>query len=140
MLGLRGISYDKLGLWEKAIADFSTVLRLDPNNVNAFFNRGSAHDSLGQYEEAVADYSRALDLDSSVGGPGIGTTPLQTDPVFPFGTTNLTYFEWNISQFRALGFILDPVKKLLWQLWLEHEAALSLQIVNVTFYKHSCSK
>ena len=64
----RGISYDKLGQFEDAIADFTRVLELDPTNVNAFFNRGSAYDSLGQYEKAVADYTRALDLDSSAGG------------------------------------------------------------------------
>ena len=47
------------------MADFTTVLKLDANNVNAYFNRGSAYDSLGQYEKAVADYTHALDLDSS---------------------------------------------------------------------------
>lgn len=51
------------------MTDFTTVLRLDPTNVNAFFNRGSAYDSLGQYEQAVADYTHALDLDSSSADP-----------------------------------------------------------------------
>lgn len=53
----------------QAVADFTTVLRLDPTNVNAYFNRGSAYDSLGQYEKAVADYTHALDLDSSSPDP-----------------------------------------------------------------------
>lgn len=53
----------------QAVADFTTVLKLDPTNVNAYFNRGSAYDSLGQYEKAVADYTRALDLDSSSPDP-----------------------------------------------------------------------
>ncbi len=53
----------------QAVADFTTVLKLDPTNVNAFFNRGSAYDSLGQYEKAVADYTHALDLDSSSADP-----------------------------------------------------------------------
>ena len=57
----------KCGL--QAVADFTTVLKLDPTNVNAFFNRGSAYDSLGQYEKAVADYTHALDLDSSSADP-----------------------------------------------------------------------
>ena len=95
----RGISFDKLGQFEQvsvdllqllamsahvmylscyldidaqclqAVADFTTVLKLDPNNVNAYFNRGSAYDSLGQYEKAVADYTHALDLDSSSTNP-----------------------------------------------------------------------
>lgn len=62
----RGISYDKMGKYESAVADFTTVLQLDPQNVNAVFNRGSSYDSMGQYDKAVADYSRALDLDASI--------------------------------------------------------------------------
>ena len=53
----------------QAVADFTTVLKLDPTNVNAYFNRGSAYDSLGEYEKAVADYTHALDLDSSSADP-----------------------------------------------------------------------
>ena len=53
----------------QAVADFTTVLKLDPTNVNAYFNRGSAYDSLGQYEKAVADYTHALDLDNSSPDP-----------------------------------------------------------------------
>ena len=44
-------------------------MKLDPTNVNAYFNRGSAYDSLGEYEKAVADYTHALDLDSSSADP-----------------------------------------------------------------------
>ena len=35
----RGISFDKLGQFEEAVADFTRVLELDPSNVNAYFNR-----------------------------------------------------------------------------------------------------
>ena len=35
----RGISFDKLGQFEEAIADFTRVLELDSSNVNAYFNR-----------------------------------------------------------------------------------------------------
>ena len=35
----RGISFDKLGQFAEAIADFTRVLELDPSNVNAYFNR-----------------------------------------------------------------------------------------------------
>lgn len=57
----RGISYDKLGMYEEAIRDFTRVIQLEPNNVNAYFNRGSAYDSIGNYEAAVADYRRGGD-------------------------------------------------------------------------------
>lgn len=35
----RGISFDKLGRFEDAVADFTEVLRLERLNVNAYFNR-----------------------------------------------------------------------------------------------------
>ena len=67
----RGISYDKKGQYEAAIADFTRVLELDATNANAFFNRGSTHDSIGAYDKAIADYTRALDLDRQLGGGGL---------------------------------------------------------------------
>ena len=65
---------DKLGQFERAIADFTRVLELDPSNANAYLNRGSTHDSLGQHAKAAADYSKALDLDRRLrngGGGGV---------------------------------------------------------------------
>lgn len=37
----RGCAYEKLGEIDKAIADFTVVLELDPNHVNAAFARGA---------------------------------------------------------------------------------------------------
>jgi tetratricopeptide (TPR) repeat protein len=70
----RGISYDKLGKYEAAVADFSRVLELEPTNSVAYFNRGSTYDSMGAHDHAIADFGRALELDngsnhvSSMGG------------------------------------------------------------------------
>jgi tetratricopeptide (TPR) repeat protein len=64
-VAIRGILHEKLGQFEEAVADFSEVIRLDPDNVNAFFSRGSALDSLGHFERAVQDYTKALVLDGS---------------------------------------------------------------------------
>ena len=74
----RGISFDKLGDFKKAVIDFTTVIKLDPSNVNAYFNRGSAFDSLGQYDKAVSDYTKALDLDNS-SGEAISSTGTQLE-------------------------------------------------------------
>ncbi len=46
------------------MADFSLVIRLDPENANAHFNRGCCYDSLKKVDAAIADYSRALELDA----------------------------------------------------------------------------
>ena len=75
----RGISYDKKGQYESAIADFTKVLELDANNANAYFNRGSTHDSIGQFDLAIADYTRALDLDRQLGGNGAGGLASRAD-------------------------------------------------------------
>ncbi len=41
------------------------VLRLDPGNVNAWFNMGTASMDLGLYPEAVEAYRRVIELDST---------------------------------------------------------------------------
>ena len=64
----RGISHDKNGDYESAIADFTTVLKLDANNASAFFNRGSTHDAAGRTQLAIRDYTAAMALDESKSG------------------------------------------------------------------------
>lgn len=86
----RGISFDKLGDFKKAVADFTTVIKLDPNNVNAYFNRGSAFDSLGQYDRAVSDYTKALDLDNT-----------GTDPVGAISSTGMNACRCDCTQHYA---------------------------------------
>ena len=49
---------------EAALSDFSSVLKLEPANVSALYNRGCIHDQLEQYEAALDDYSKALELDT----------------------------------------------------------------------------
>lgn len=62
----RGISYERLGHYEKAILDFSEVIAKDSENANAYFNRGCCYDSVGELDLAIADYSVALELDLKV--------------------------------------------------------------------------
>ena len=68
----RGISFDKLGQHEAAIADFSAAVQLDPGNLAAFFNRGTAYDALGRHEAATADFTRALGGDFTPGAQVAG--------------------------------------------------------------------
>ncbi len=64
----RGISYERLAQYERAILDFSEVIAKDPDNANAYFNRGCCYDSVGELDLAIADYSVALELDLKVQG------------------------------------------------------------------------
>lgn len=76
----RGISYDKLGNRQAAIADFTSAVLLDPSNLGAFFNRGTAYDALGRHDEATSDFARVLDVDIAADRP-VSCIPLKlSDP------------------------------------------------------------
>ena len=46
-----------------AIADYSKVIELDPNNSDVYVNRGDSKNSLKDYYGAIADYTKAIELD-----------------------------------------------------------------------------
>ena len=52
-----------MGRFEEAIADYSEVIKLDPDLVSAYIGRGIANTSLGKYDEARADFKKALELE-----------------------------------------------------------------------------
>ena len=43
-----------------AIADFTRVLDVDPNHVNAAYARAACYNSKGQFSKAIEDYNIAL--------------------------------------------------------------------------------
>lgn len=45
---------------EPAINDFSIVLKLDPNHVNAAFARASCYNYIGEFDKAIQDYEVGL--------------------------------------------------------------------------------
>src|SRR5215467_12653747 len=59
----RGVAALTKGSYDQAIASFTEVLKLSPNNVEAYHNRGEAYRHKGEYDEALADYTQALALD-----------------------------------------------------------------------------
>jgi serine/threonine protein kinase len=56
----RGASFDSLGQFERAIAEFDQALTLNPADAVIYNNRGLAYASLGQFERAMADFDQAL--------------------------------------------------------------------------------
>jgi Tfp pilus assembly protein PilF len=56
----RGVAYGDRREFDRAIADFTTVLSYDPRSVDAFLNRGMAHVARLEYDKAIADYDAAL--------------------------------------------------------------------------------
>jgi tetratricopeptide (TPR) repeat protein len=57
----RGAYYLSRGLYDKAIADFSKAIEINPY-YKVYYNRGSAYDAQELYDKAIADYTKAIEL------------------------------------------------------------------------------
>jgi len=53
----------KKGDNERAIADYTEVIRLNPNDAHAFNNRGFRYFKKGDNHRAIADYNETIRLD-----------------------------------------------------------------------------
>ena len=51
--------------FEKAIADYTEAIRLNPKYANAYCNRGATYRHKGELDKAIADYTEAIRLDPS---------------------------------------------------------------------------
>lgn len=47
--------------YEEKIAECTRKIQLNPNDVNAYYNRGFGYNMLGQYERAIPDLNKAID-------------------------------------------------------------------------------
>lgn len=59
---MRGTAYMQLAQHDKAIADFTTCLSMNPNNDNALVNRGVSLYNLKQYDQALNDFNKAISI------------------------------------------------------------------------------
>jgi len=59
----RGFAYANVGKLDKAIADYSRAIEIDPNYTMAFANRGNAYGIIGQWDKAKVDFSRMIEID-----------------------------------------------------------------------------
>lgn len=48
---------------DKAIADFSMVIQLEPNKARGYLYRGIAYRNAGQYDNAVRDFDKAISME-----------------------------------------------------------------------------
>jgi len=62
----RGIEYAAKGDDDRAIADFTAAIRLDPKDAYAYNNRGSAYKGKGDLDRAIADYGETIRLNPSL--------------------------------------------------------------------------
>jgi tetratricopeptide (TPR) repeat protein len=47
-------------MYDRAIADYTAALRIDPNYAVAYYDRGLAYRAKGDYDRAIADYEAVL--------------------------------------------------------------------------------
>src|ERR1051326_9390814 len=59
----RGRAYYHKGQYDKAIADLSDAIRLDPQLSDPFYWRGKSYNEKGQFQNAIPDFTEAIQLD-----------------------------------------------------------------------------
>jgi len=63
----RGIKYSSKGDYDRAIADYTEAIKLDPTFARAYYNRGFAKRAKGDSANASADIAKAMLLNPKVG-------------------------------------------------------------------------
>ncbi|SEC25656.1 Tetratricopeptide repeat-containing protein [Tenacibaculum sp. MAR_2009_124] len=63
----RGLSYNRLGKYDLAIADFTNAIKLDSTDMASFIDRGLSRMYSGNYKEAKEDYTYVVDTKSNEG-------------------------------------------------------------------------
>ena len=58
----RGVTYNNLELYDKAIEDYNRAIQLNPGDAYAYSNRGNTYYYLQRYDEALADHNQALQI------------------------------------------------------------------------------
>jgi tetratricopeptide (TPR) repeat protein len=64
----RGYGWDYKGDYDKAIADFSKAIEIDPKDATTYYSRGCVWGQKGDYDKAIADYTKAIEIDPKVTG------------------------------------------------------------------------
>src|SRR6478752_3781525 len=82
----RGAAYYLKGELDRAIADCTGAIRLDPTSADAYFNRAGAYSRQGDPGRAIADSTEAIrlapatPLPTCIGRPYIGLWAMRTRP------------------------------------------------------------
>jgi len=61
----RGVAYAEKGEVDRAIADYTKAIAINPKLADAYNNRGVSYRKKGDKEHAIADFRKALEIDPS---------------------------------------------------------------------------
>tara|TARA_B100000795_G_C22686768_1_gene393967 strand:- start:153 stop:500 length:348 start_codon:yes stop_codon:yes gene_type:complete len=67
-----------LGEHNKAIADFTTAIKLYPDDKDTYNDRGLAYQVIGEYKSAISDYTSTIRLDSDYAHVNRGVAKYRT--------------------------------------------------------------
>ena len=59
---MRGLAYRRKGDFDRAIADYSQMIRLNPKNASAYYRRADAYYRKKDNASAIADFKKAAEL------------------------------------------------------------------------------
>ncbi len=59
-------AWGEKGDYDKAIADYTEAIRLDPTSAHAYLFRGQAHSGNKDYDEAIVDFTAAIRLNPKI--------------------------------------------------------------------------
>ncbi len=63
---IQGMEKGIQGDYQGAIADFSEIIRINPQEVEAYYNRGIAYAKLQDYPKAIADFNQGITLNQTI--------------------------------------------------------------------------
>lgn len=63
--GQRGLTYYKIGKYNKAISDLDTAIELDDTYAWVFGYRGLTYHRIKEYDKAILDFDKAIELDDT---------------------------------------------------------------------------
>ncbi len=101
----RGRAAQKIGLFDRAVKDYSVLLARKPDDGDLLTRRGACQARLKEHGKAVADFTRALEL-----------KPNDRDLLLRRGESYLGRKEWQAALADATTAIGDGKKKG-WQVW-----------------------
>ena len=65
--GVKGVDWIKKGDYDRAIANYDRAIWLQPDYIDAYYNRGLAYSNKGDYDRAIADLEKVLELSADPG-------------------------------------------------------------------------